>query len=202
MPVSLKRRGQVPPMAETAKDKDYDEALRREPSLSFPDGLSSHGATSSMDGVTDNQLMEELESLTRQIRTDYRPREDKTTSAVGRAIYLSLGGFCLSLGAIGVFIPGLPTTVFMIVALWAFTKSSPRMRDWLYHHRHFGPALQNWVQHRSIPARARQIAFASLLISALFIGYTFSGLACLAFILFVCAPVASFLWTLPDSPQR
>lgn len=194
--------GQISKMAEASKDPGIEENERQEPSLSVPGDRSSADKASPLDAVSDEQLMAELASLTRNIRTDYRPPEDEEVSPFGRYMYLSLGGFCVSVGALGVLVPVLPTTVFMIVALWAFTKSSPKMRDWLYNHRHFGPVLQNWVKHRSIPTRARQIAFASLLISALFIGYAFSGLACLAFILFVCVPVASFLWTLPASPER
>lgn len=153
--------------------------------------------------ISETSLRSELEAVSRHLEID---REGSDTGPVELTVlrkysYLSLGGLCVALGSIGVFVPGLPTTVFMIVALWAFTKSSPKMRDWLYYHRHFGPALQDWVSHRSIPVRARQFALVSLLISALITSQTFSGLACLAFILFVCAPVASFLWTLPNSPD-
>lgn len=164
----------------------------------------------SREPVSEDELRLELEAISKHLQAHSDIKESgfddaeagaREISVIGKYSYLSLGGLCVALGTIGVLVPGLPTTVFMIVALWAFTKSSPKMRDWLYNHRHFGPALQNWVKHRSIPTRARQIALASLLISALVIGQTVSGLACLAFILFVCTPVASFLWTLPTNPE-
>lgn len=148
-------------------------------------------------------LRSELDDVSQHLHSASETQGDiREISTLGRYSYLSLGGLCVAFGTIGIFVPGLPTTIFMIIALWSFTRSSPKMRDWLYNHRHFGPALQNWVNHRSIPTRARQIALASLLISALVISQTVSGLACLAFILFICTPVASFLWTLPANPKN
>jgi hypothetical protein len=197
-------------MAEAADKFGHEEASELEPSFSHGDAVSRTEpsdlpASASPPAVNEAELRSELEAVTKHLKTSQTldlAMDPAVSSVIGRYMYLSLGGLSVAVGTIGVFIPGLPTTVFMIVALWAFTKSSPKMRDWLYHHRHFGPALQNWVKHRSIPVRARQIALASLLVSALIIGQTVGGLACLAFILFVCTPVASFLWTLPINPEQ
>jgi uncharacterized membrane protein YbaN (DUF454 family) len=75
-----------------------------------------------------------------------------------RAVYLVLGFVFFALGAIGAVVPGLPTTVFMLLALWAFARSSPRFHAWLYHHRLFGPSLQEWHQYHVIPVRAKLLA--------------------------------------------
>lgn len=69
-----------------------------------------------------------------------------------------LGFVFFGLGLIGVLLPGLPTTVFMLLALWAFARSSERFHDWLYHHRLFGPPLQAWHTYRVIPLRAKVLA--------------------------------------------
>lgn len=194
-------------MAEVANKFGHERASELEPSISHGDAVSTPARADQppVPVIDEAELRSELETVTKHLKTSQTQdltMDPVTPSLFGKYIYLLLGGLSVALGTIGIFIPGLPTTVFMIVALWAFTKSSPKMRDWLYHHRHFGPALQNWVKHRAIPVRARQIALASLLISALIIGQTVSGLACLAFILFVCTPVASFLWTLPTNPEQ
>ena len=67
-----------------------------------------------------------------------------------KAFYLTLGILFFVLGAIGALVPGLPTTVFMLLALWAFARSSQRFHDWLYYHRVFGPPLQRWHRHDTV----------------------------------------------------
>jgi len=94
--------------------------------------------------------------------------------ATMRHLYLLLGWSFFGLGAIGVVVPGLPTTPFMLLALWAFSKSSQRFHDWLYAHPLFGPPLQRWRTHRVIPGTAKLLALLTMGIS---LGYLvlFSG---------------------------
>jgi uncharacterized membrane protein YbaN (DUF454 family) len=82
-----------------------------------------------------------------------------------RTGYLALGWICVALGLVGVFLPILPTTVFILVAAWAFARSSPRLHQWLRAHPHFGESLVAWEQHRAISRRARRAALAMLAIS-------------------------------------
>ena len=82
-----------------------------------------------------------------------------------KPLYLLLGWLFFALGATGVVIPGLPTVPFMLVALWAFSRSSPRFHDWLYGHRLFGPPLQRWRDHRVIPMKAKVVAVVTMTIS-------------------------------------
>ena len=75
-------------------------------------------------------------------------------------------GWCFfGLGAIGALLPGLPTTPFMLLALWAFSKSSRRFHDWLYAHPVFGPPLQQWRSHRVIPGKAKLLAVTTMALS-------------------------------------
>ncbi len=72
--------------------------------------------------------------------------------------YLILGWLFFVIGVIGAFLPVLPTTIFMILALWAFSKSSEKFHHWLYTHHLFGPSLQKWQQYKVIPVKAKIIA--------------------------------------------
>ena len=66
-----------------------------------------------------------------------------------------LGWICVGLASIGIFIPGIPTTIFLIIALWAFAKSSKRFHTWLINHKKFGPILKNWHNHKVVPKNAK-----------------------------------------------
>jgi len=85
-----------------------------------------------------------------------------------RAVYFSLGWLFFALGAIGVLLPVMPTTPFMLLALWAFARSSDRFHNWLYNHRFFGPPLQQWNQHRVIPLPAKIMSVSFMSISFVF----------------------------------
>lgn len=82
-----------------------------------------------------------------------------------RTCYYFLGWLFFSIGFVGAFLPVLPTTSFMILALWMFSKSSERFHDWLYQHEVFGPPLQNWVQHKAIPTKAKILAVSMMSLS-------------------------------------
>ena len=72
--------------------------------------------------------------------------------------YFTLGWLFFVTGVIGAFLPVLPTTIFMILALWAFSKSSDKFHKWLYTHKIFGPPLQQWQQYKVIPLKAKMLA--------------------------------------------
>lgn len=73
------------------------------------------------------------------------------------------GALCLLLALIGVVLPLLPTTPFVILAAACFARSSPRLHAWLLHHRLFGPVLQNWETKRCIPRRIRWLALTMMI---------------------------------------
>lgn len=69
---------------------------------------------------------------------------------------LMAGGFLsLGIGALGVILPVLPTTVFVLIAAGCFARSSPRFYHWLLANRVFGPLIRDWRQSRSVPLRAK-----------------------------------------------
>ena len=113
-----------------------------------------------------------------------------------RYALFGLGITSLGLGIAGIFLPVMPSTVFFIIALWAFSKSSVRMHQWLYTHEHFGPTLQDWHHHRLIPKRAKYLAVSCMALSvaivAVFVAETWMLPAGIAAIL---APIAGYIVT-------
>ena len=83
-------------------------------------------------------------------------------SGYRRWVFLGIGWCFFGLGVLGAFLPILPTTPFMIIALWAFSQSSERFRSWLYNHRVFGPPLQRWHEHRVISASAKMASVGAM----------------------------------------
>ena len=74
-----------------------------------------------------------------------------------RLVYKGLAGVCIFLGIIGVFLPLLPTTPFLLLAAWLSMRSSPRLNQWLLRHPRLGPPLQQYLSERSIsPAICRR----------------------------------------------
>ncbi|HEY9348676.1 MAG TPA: YbaN family protein [Inquilinus sp.] len=88
-----------------------------------------------------------------------------------RLLLQLFGTLCVIAGIIGVFVPLWPTTIFMILALWAFARSSPRLHNWLLTHRRFGPPLQAWERHGAIPAWAKLLAVVSLAASLAIVAF-------------------------------
>lgn len=79
--------------------------------------------------------------------------------------YLVLAYSCVGLGSAGVVLPGLPTTPFLLVAVWAASRGSEKLHRQLYEHRHFGPLLRHWQTQRAVPRRAKWVAVLLLALS-------------------------------------
>ena len=79
-----------------------------------------------------------------------------------KTLYASLGVLSVAMGIIGVFVPGMPTTVFVIAASYLFARSSPRLERWLEGNRWLGPPLQRFRQTRGMPRKSKVVALASM----------------------------------------
>ena len=81
---------------------------------------------------------------------------------VRRALFAALGLLSVALALVGVFVPGLPTTVFVIAASYLFARSSPALDAWLERHRWFGPSLRRFRETRGMPAKSKVFALISM----------------------------------------
>ena len=82
--------------------------------------------------------------------------------AIGRVLLASLGVVCVALGVIGVFVPGLPTTEFVLAASFLFARSSPRLQHRLESNQWFGPALRRFRETRGMPRKTKMLALTSM----------------------------------------
>jgi hypothetical protein len=94
---------------------------------------------------------------------DVRPGGAHTPSRGVRRIALVAGGWtCVGLGVLGMALPLLPTTCFLLAAGALFAKSSPRAHHWLHHNRWFGRYLRDYREQRVIPVRVKLTSLAVL----------------------------------------
>lgn len=119
-------------------------------------------------------------------------------SHVLRWLLRALAGACIGLGAIGVLLPGLPTTPFVLVAAWAAGKSSPELRRRLRSHPRFGPALVAWEDERAIPRRAKWLAVALMAASWIILWCSIEHRGVIGLVGAMLAAMAVFLFTRPE----
>jgi uncharacterized protein len=113
-----------------------------------------------------------------------------------RGLWLAAGGLALLLGLVGVVLPLLPTTPFVLLAAFCFSRGSQRWEHWLLHHPRLGPMVRDWRATRAVPLRAKQLATLMMTISSVWAFFTIAsvwrwapGLS--------CAGVVLWLWSLP-----
>ena len=115
-----------------------------------------------------------------------------------RIILISLGWLCVGLGFVGVFVPGIPTTIFLIIALWAFTKSSEKLRHWLLNHKRFGPILNNWQEHKVVPLRAKILMVLLMSLAVILFYYSSQSLILTIGLTIILVSVAIYVIFLPS----
>jgi uncharacterized protein len=114
---------------------------------------------------------------------------------LSRLVLFLLAWAFLALGVVGLFLPLVPGTLFLILAGACFTRSSPRFEGWLLDHPRFGPPVRAWRKTGSVPRRAKVFAAVSLAVSWLILLATGApaivSLTCLAVFVAVAAYVVS-----------
>ncbi|WP_311735040.1 YbaN family protein [Alloyangia mangrovi] len=118
-----------------------------------------------------------------------------------RIAWLALGGLALGAGVIGIVLPLLPTTPFVILAAFAFSKSSPRLHRFLVEHPRFGPMIADWTAHGAIAPRYKALAV-SMMLAALTLSVWLAVPNRVLLIQLVCmGGAAAFVLSRPNGPR-
>jgi hypothetical protein len=118
-----------------------------------------------------------------------------------RTLWLLLGYGALGLAIAGAALPLLPTTPFLLVAAYAFARSSPRLHRWLVEHKQFGPLIDNWNRHGAISVKAKAsalIAMAATFAASWYWGASETVLVAQALLM---AVGATFILSRPNGPS-
>lgn len=117
-----------------------------------------------------------------------------------RLAWLVVGLVALALGAIGIALPLLPTTPFILLAAFAFAQSSEKLHQWLLAHNVFGPLIDNWSRYGAISRRAKVISVLSM-IAVLVVSLVIAVPAVVIVVqLVVLGGAALFILTRPEPP--
>lgn len=112
--------------------------------------------------------------------------------------YLLLAYSATAFGIAGVFLPLLPATPFLLVAVWAASKGSKRVHDWIYDQPQFARLINDWHQQGAVPASAKWLATLMMIASWSFLVWReyHWGLVLGMSLFFMC--IGIFLWTRPN----
>lgn len=115
-----------------------------------------------------------------------------------RWLLLVFAVLCLVLAVIGVVVPGMPTTVFVLLAGWAAARSSPRLAAWLENHRLFGPLILDWRHGGRVRRRAKWSATVAMTVCAGVLLWTAQPRWVAALAIGTMAVVLAWLWCRPE----
>ncbi len=93
------------------------------------------------------------------------PHVKPKANPLTRPLFLVAGVLLTVVGVVGYFLPGMPGTIFLILAAGCFTRSSPKLEAWLLNHPRLGPSVVAWRDNGAIPRKIKIIAIGSMLIS-------------------------------------
>jgi uncharacterized protein len=128
---------------------------------------------------------------------DYSHETKVSSNPVLRYLWLTLGFAFTGLGFLGYVLPGLPGTVFILIAVYFFARSSPRFYNWLLNNRLFGSLIRDWRAGKGLSLKAKITAI-SVIVLTITLSVIVIQNAILKVIVALCgAGVSLYLWTRP-----
>ncbi len=115
-----------------------------------------------------------------------------------RWLLMAFAALCVMLGVIGIFLPGMPTTVFILMAAWASMRSSPRFHGWITSHPRFGPMVRAWEDGGRVSRRVKWMATGTMSLSSVAIVFFVHPDWLKVLVLVMMAAVLGWLWYRPE----
>ncbi|MGB7061189.1 MAG: YbaN family protein [Candidatus Zixiibacteriota bacterium] len=104
----------------------------------------------------------------REQRSDGSNQVNKTSSKLIRGVLIAAGSLFVGLAVLGIFLPLLPTTPFLLLAAACYVRSSKRFYNWLLNNRWFGNYVKNYREKKGVPLRVKLLSVSLLWITILF----------------------------------
>lgn len=132
------------------------------------------------------------------------PETPEPAAAAGpmRWAWIAAGCALTGIGIVGVILPVMPGTVFLILAAACFARGSPRLERWLLNHPQLGPTVVAWRRDRAIPVKAKIAAFAGMTFSVVLVFVTGAPPIAIWSTLALVAAGAAYVGTRPSRPKR
>jgi|TARA_B110000977_G_C10727150_1_gene357563 uncharacterized membrane protein YbaN (DUF454 family) len=121
---------------------------------------------------------------------------------IKKYLYQALGFLCVGIAYIGFVTPGIPFSIFLVVAAWAFAKSSPKMEAWLYNHPWFGKFLTNWTKKRVFPIKGKYAMILVMSSTLAFTWYFTGNMKAVLWSGISMALVAVWAWRYPSTVEE
>lgn len=123
------------------------------------------------------------------------------SSQIKRSLLITTGILSLGLGILGVILPGLPTTPFILLSATCFANASPRLHAWLLNHRYLGPVVRDWEKHHSLPKRIKWLASIMMLMMVSLSVWQFRERPVLQGIILLLGLLGAWVvWRIPTRP--
>jgi uncharacterized membrane protein YbaN (DUF454 family) len=121
---------------------------------------------------------------------------------IRKTLWLLTGFASLGMAYVGFVLPGIPFSIFLVFAAYCFAKSSKRMHDWIYNHKHFGPFLTNWTEKRVFPFRYKIAMLLVMSSSLAFLWFSTENPVAVLWSGSFMALVAIWAWRFPSTVEE
>lgn len=116
-------------------------------------------------------------------------------------LWAGAGFLFLGLGILGALVPIMPTTIFLILAAWAFAESCPAWKDWIFDHPRYGRSVRLWFEHGVIPLNIKRIAIGMMVVSYAFTAWMIGNIWVVLGVGACLLAVSTFIVTRREAPE-